>query len=155
MPHAGNQSWPSCARMMSRNSFRHAYSCIATDNPSRVFSARLNEAGVKHLVLDGRMSQRRRGELARLFKRGCPRAVDEGLIDRASEYPVLLAGQECMAELHSFNYCNNVILTAYSWAFDKFERFINRAHRLNSPWQVNVWSVSATVQLTAGWKADS
>jgi len=141
--------------MMSRNSFRHAYSCIATDNPSRVFSARLNEAGVKHLVLDGRMSQRRRGELARLFKRGCPRAVDEGLIDRASEYPVLLAGQECMAELHSFNYCNNVILTAYSWAFDKFERFINRAHRLNSPWQVNVWSVSATVQLTAGWKADS
>jgi hypothetical protein len=25
--------------------------------------------------------------------------------------------------------CNNVILTAYSWAFDKFEQFINRAHR--------------------------
>ena len=40
-----------------------------------------------------------------------------------------------------FNLCNNVILTAYSWAFDKFEQFINRAHRLNSPWPVNVWSV--------------
>ena len=46
-----------------------------------------------------------------------------------------------MAELHSFNLCNNVILTAYSWAFDKFEQFINRAHRLNSSWPVNVWSV--------------
>ena len=46
-----------------------------------------------------------------------------------------------MAELHSFNLCNNVILTAYSWAFGKFEQFINRAHRLNSPWPVNVWSV--------------
>ena len=46
-----------------------------------------------------------------------------------------------MAELHSFNLCNNVIRTAYSWAFDKFEQGINRAHRLNSPWPVNVWSV--------------
>ena len=35
----------------------------------------------------------------------------------------------------------HVILTAYSWAFDKFEQGINRAHRLNSPWPVNVWSV--------------
>jgi len=35
----------------------------------------------------------------------------------------------------------NVILTAYSWAFDKFEQFINRAHRMNSPWPVNIWSV--------------
>jgi SNF2 family DNA or RNA helicase len=113
----------------------------AFQNGLDVFSARLNEAGVKHLVLDGRISQRRRGELAHLFKRGCPRSVDEGLIDWASEYPVLLAGQECMAELRSFNYCNNVILTAFSWAFDKFEQFINRAHRINSPWQVNVWSV--------------
>jgi hypothetical protein len=65
----------------------------------------------------------------------------DGLTPRASAYPVLLAGQECMAELHNFHLCNNVILTAYSWAFDKFEQFINRAHRLNSPWPVNVWSV--------------
>ena len=113
----------------------------AFQNGLDVFSARLNEAGVKHLVLDGRVNQKRRGELARLFKQGCPRAVDEGLVPRASDYPVLLAGQECMAELHSFNLCNNVLLTAYSWAFDKFEQFINRAHRMNSPWPVNVWSV--------------
>src|ERR1700722_3238733 len=56
-------------------------------------------------------------------------------------YPVALAGAECMAELHSFNLCNNVILTAYSWAFDRFEQGINRDHRLNSPWPVNVWSI--------------
>jgi len=113
----------------------------AFQNGLDVLSARLNEAGVKHLVLDGRLSQKRRGELARLFKQGCPRAVADGLTPRASAYPVLLAGQECMAELHNFHLCNNVILTAYSWAFDKFEQFINRAHRLNSPWPVNVWSV--------------
>jgi SNF2 family DNA or RNA helicase len=105
----------------------------AFQNGLDVFSARLNEAGVKHLVLDGRLSQKRRGELARLFKQGCPRAMADGLTPRASAYPVLLAGQECMAELHNFHLCNNVILTAYSWAFDKFEQFINRAHRLNSP----------------------
>jgi len=113
----------------------------AFQNGLDVFSARLQEAGVKHLLLDGRVSQKRRGELAKLFKRGCPRAADEGLIARPSEYPVLLAGQECMAELHSFHLCNNAILTAYSWAFDKFEQWINRIHRLNSPWPVNVWSV--------------
>ena len=113
----------------------------AFQNGLDVFSARLKEAGVPHLVLDGRVSQKRRGELALEFKQGCPRAVDEGLTGRCSLHPVLLAGQECMAELHSFNLCNNVLLTAYSWAFDKFEQFINRAHRLNSPWPVNVWSV--------------
>ena len=46
-----------------------------------------------------------------------------------------------MAELHNFHLFNNVILTAYSWAFDKFEQFIDLTHRLNSPWAVNVWSV--------------
>ena len=113
----------------------------AFQNGLDVFSARLREAGVPHLLLDGRVSQKRRGELARQFKQGCPRAVDEGLVGRHSTYPVLLAGQECMAELHSFHLCNNVLLTAYTWAFDKFEQFINRVHRLNSSWPVNVWSV--------------
>ena len=113
----------------------------AFQNGLDVFSARLREAGVPHLVLDGRLSQKRRGELARLFKQGPPRAVAEGLIRKCGTHPVALCGAECMAELHSFHLCNNVILTAYSWAFDKFEQGINRAHRLNSPWPVNVWSV--------------
>ena len=107
-------------------------------------SARLKNAGVNPLVLDGRTSQKRRGELARAFKAGPPRAVAEGLSDASSEYPIMLAGAECMAELHSFHLCNNVVLTAYSWAFDKFEQGINRAHRLNSPWPVTVSSVICT-----------
>jgi len=113
----------------------------AFQNGLDVFSARLREAGVPHLVLDGRLTQKRRGELAKLFKQGPPRAVAEGLIGKCGSHPVALAGAECMAELHSFHLCNNVILTAYSWAFDKFEQGINRAHRLNSPWPVNVLAV--------------
>jgi hypothetical protein len=64
-----------------------------------------------------------------------------GPAQRVSEYPVLLAGVESVAEGHSMNLCNNVILMCYSWAFDKFEQAINRAHRLNSPWPVNVYPI--------------
>jgi SNF2 family DNA or RNA helicase len=105
------------------------------------FSERLAEAGIPHLVLDGRKSQKARGELAREFKAGPPRAVREGLTKKASIYPIMLAGVESMAELHNFYLCNNVILTAYSWAFDKFWQFISRAHRMTSPWPVNLWSL--------------
>ena len=107
------------------------------------FSERLSEAGIPHLVLDGRKSQKARGELAREFKKGPPRAVSEGLTNGkcGSHYPIMLAGVESMAELHNFYLCNNVILTAYSWAFDKFWQFISRAHRMTSPWPVNLWSL--------------
>ncbi len=104
-------------------------------------SARLSEAGLPHLVLDGRTSQTRRGQLARQFKIGSPRSVLEGFTQRHSPFPIVLAGVESMAELHSFPYVNNVGLLSYSWAYDKFEQFINRVHRLNSPWPVDVWSV--------------
>ena len=53
----------------------------------------------------------------------------------------MLAGVDCMSEGHSFNLCNNVILLCYSWAYDKFEQGINRVHRLNSPWPVNVYPI--------------
>ncbi len=53
----------------------------------------------------------------------------------------MLAGVECMAEGHSFHRCNNVILMCYSWAYDKFEQAINRAHRLNSLWDVNIYPI--------------
>lgn len=105
-----------------------------------VLSARLREAGVRHLVLDGRIPQHKRGQLTRQFKLGPPRSVKEGLSPRQSEFPVMLVG-ECMAELHSLHLCNNAILSSFSWAYDKFEQFINRIHRLNSPWPVNIWSV--------------
>ena len=55
-------------------------------------SARLREAGVRHLLLDGRVSPSRRGLAARLFKAGPPRAVAEGLMGKSGAHPVLLAG---------------------------------------------------------------
>jgi SNF2 family DNA or RNA helicase len=58
-----------------------------------------------------------------------------------SEYPVLLAGVESVAEGHSMNLCNNVILMCCSWGYNEFEQAINRAHRLNSPWPVNVYPI--------------
>lgn len=113
----------------------------AFQNSLDALSERLCEAGVPHLLLDGRTTQKHRGVLAREFKVGSPRAVLEGLTERHSPFPVVLAGVESMAELHSFPYCNNVGLVSYSWAYDKFEQFINRVHRINSPWAVDVWSV--------------
>jgi len=95
-------------------------------------SDRLREAGVKHVLLDGRTSPSRRGSAAALFKQG----LDSGV-------PVMLAGVECMSEGHSFHLCNNVVLLAYSWAFDKFVQAINRIWRLNSVKAVNVYPVIA------------
>jgi hypothetical protein len=54
---------------------------------------------------------------------------------------VLLAGVDCMAEGHNSALCSNVILMAYSWAFDKFYQAIKRVHRLTSPTPVNLYSV--------------
>jgi SNF2 family DNA or RNA helicase len=93
-------------------------------------SAHLHEAGVEHLVLDGRMSPTKRGAAAAQFKKG-----------PAGGIPVLLAGVEAMSEGHSFNLCSNVILMAYSWAFDKFLQAINRIWRLNSIADVNVYPI--------------
>jgi len=71
------------------------------------FSRWLTEASVRHVVLDGRVCQKRRGDKAAVFKQG--RQDTESI-------PVMLAGVECMAEGHSFHLANNVILMAYSWA---------------------------------------
>lgn len=53
----------------------------------------------------------------------------------------MLAGVECMAEGHSFHLANNVILIAYSWAYDKFKQALDRVHRMNSVKPVNVYVV--------------
>lgn len=93
-------------------------------------SARLREASVKHLLLDGRTSQAKRGVAAAQFKKG-PKGG----------WPVMLAGVECMSEGHSFDLCQNGILLAYSWAWDKFLQAIKRFHRLTSRTDVNVYSI--------------
>ena len=56
----------------------------------------------------------------------------------------MLAGVECMAEGHSFHLANNVILMAYSWAYDKFKQALDRVHRMNSVKPVNVYVVLCT-----------
>ena len=110
----------------------------AFNDPLDTLARRLREAGVRHLTLDGRTSQKRRGDASAVFKRGRYQAA-EG--DPA--IPVLLAGVECMAEGHSWHLANNVILIAYSWAYDKFIQALNRVHRMTSPRPVNVYVVIA------------
>jgi hypothetical protein len=104
----------------------------AFNDPLDHFSRWLNEANVRHVLLDGRVSQKRRGALAAVFKRG--------RLDTAS-LPVMLAGVECMAEGHSFHLANNVILMAYSWAADKLKQALDRVHRMNSVKPINVYVV--------------
>jgi SNF2 family DNA or RNA helicase len=87
-------------------------------DPLDEIARRLKGAGVGHYVLDGRMSQAKRGLAADRFKK--------------QDFPVLLASNECMAEGHSFPRCSYVIQYAYPWALDKVLQSEDRAHRLNS-----------------------
>ena len=107
----------------------------AFNDPLDNFSRWLTEANVRHVVLDGRVSQKARGGKALTFKQG---RAD------GSSIPVLLAGVDCMAEGHSFHLANNVILMAYSWAYDKFKQALDRVHRMNSVKPVNVYVVLCT-----------
>jgi len=104
----------------------------AFHDPLDHLSRWLSEADVRHVTLDGRVSQKRRGEKSALFKQG--RCHQHSI-------PVMLAGVECMAEGHSYHLANNVILLAYSWAYDKFKQALDRVHRMNSLKPVNVYVV--------------
>lgn len=105
----------------------------AFNDPLDKLSAWLTQANVRHVTLDGRTSQKARGKHAAKFKLG--RTLSDAVP------PVMLAGVECMAEGHSFHLANNVILIAYSWAFDKFKQALDRVHRMNSAKPVNVYVV--------------
>jgi hypothetical protein len=104
----------------------------AFNDPLDHLSRWLDQAGVRHTKLDGRVSQKQRGLKAAVFKQG---RADQ------SSLPVTLAGVECMAEGHSFHLANNVILIAYSWAADKFKQALDRVHRMNSVKPVNIYVV--------------
>ena len=120
----------------------------------------LDEANVRHLKLDGRTSQKKRGQAAAVFKRGRVH-LESAIGNRQSAIPVMLAGVECMAEGHSFHLANNVILLAYSWAYDKFIQFINRVHRMTSAKPVNVYvvvcegTIDGRLESLIGEKGDS
>ena len=115
----------------------------AFNDPLDRLSDWLTEAGVRHVKLDGRVSQKRRGVHAARFKRGRHATENSALqaTDSDGPIPVMLAGVECMSEGHSFHLTNNVILFVYSWAYDKFIQFLARIHRLNSVNPVNVYVV--------------
>ena len=134
----------------------------AFNHPLDTLAKRLRECNVRHVLLDGRTSQKKRGVAAAKFKAGrrtelpnddCrlpianppseignpPSEIENPPFDPG--IPVMLAGVECMAEGHSFHLANNVILIAYSWAYDKFIQGINRVHRINSKKPINVYVV--------------
>lgn len=96
----------------------------------------LNEAGVRHLKMDGRTTPARRGERAGLFQLGPPRS---GQSQGPARIPVLLAGVDCMAEGHSFPLCRNAIQYSYPWALDKVIQSEDRIHRLDSEKPVQTW----------------
>lgn len=107
----------------------------AFHDPLDRLSSRLREAGVRHELLDGRTTQKKRGVVSCRFMSGTSRLADHLPI------PILLAGVECMSEGHDFYLCPNVILHGYSWALDKFIQGISRVWRMNSPNPVNLWAL--------------
>jgi hypothetical protein len=96
-----------------------------------------------HGAVLGRVSQKRRGVHAAKFKQGRHASLQPSAfsLQPSDAIPVMLAGVECMAEGHSFHLANNVILVAYSWAYDKFIQALSRVHRMNSAKPVNVYVV--------------
>jgi hypothetical protein len=99
----------------------------AFNDPSDILGRYLTEAGIDHYLLDGRMSQSKRGVRSAAFNNG--------------ECPITLAGIDSMAEGHNRDNVNNIILTSYTWAADKVIQSINRAHRLTSKRDVNLYVI--------------
>ena len=104
---------------------------VIVGSPFREFSqalqARLEEAEVASVLLDGDVAPEDRGRLAHAFKKG--------------KYAVLVAGLKAMGEGHSFENCSHLILPGLSYAYDENEQFIHRIWRLNSPGPVTIYPV--------------
>lgn len=90
--------------------------------------AKLKEAGVDSLLLDGSVSPKKRGEMAQEFKKG--------------RYRVLVAGLKSMGEGHSFECANHLILPSLSWALDDNLQFIHRVWRLTSTKPVTIYPLT-------------
>ena len=88
--------------------------------------ARLAEAGVSSVLLDGSVSAKRRGAMAARYKEG--------------EYSVIVAGLKAMGKGHSFECAKHLFLPSKSWALDENEQFIHRVWRLNSREAVTIYT---------------
>ena len=99
--------------------------------PFRDFSdaiyAKLEEAEVSAVLLDGDTSPEQRGLLAEEFKQ--------------RKHAVLIAGLKAMGEGHSFENCSQLVLPALSFAYDENEQFIHRVWRINSPKPVTIYPI--------------
>lgn len=92
---------------------------------STALKAALEDARVPALLLDGRVKNTRRGELAAEFK--------------ARKYPVLIAGIDAMGEGHSFECASHLVMPSLSWAYDANRQAIDRVHRLTSRKDVTIY----------------
>ncbi len=105
---------------------------IIIGSPFRAFShslhARLRQAKVSSLLLDGQTPPLVRGKLAEHFKSG--------------RYAVLVVGIAAMGEGFDFSNCSHLILPALSWAYDENEQFVNRIWRITSKKPVRIYTLS-------------
>jgi hypothetical protein len=99
----------------------------AFHDPSDRLSDALRQAKVDHYLLDGRCSHAKRAVYSERFVQGF--------------VPVVLAGLDSMAEGHDWHHCRNVIITSYTWAADKVIQAVNRAHRIISQHDINVYVI--------------
>jgi hypothetical protein len=88
-------------------------------------AARFADAGIKHLVLDGKTTPEKRGSLIKRFK--------------SREIPILIAGIDSMGEGYSLDNASHLILPSLSWAFDSNTQAVERVHRLTSKKPVTIY----------------
>lgn len=114
---------------------------------STSLAARFSDAGVRSLVLDGKLTPAKRGSLIKKFKSG--------------QVPVLIAGIDSMGEGYSLDNARHLILPSLSWAFDSNTQAVERVHRLTSKLDVTIYVMvtKGTIdeRLTSIWqeKGDS
>lgn len=114
---------------------------------SSSLASRFSDAGVRSLVLDGKLTPAKRGSLIKRFK--------------SKEVPILIAGIDSMGEGYSLDNCRHLILPSLSWAFDSNTQAVERVHRLTSKLDVTIYVMvtQGTIdeRLTSAWqeKGDS
>lgn len=86
----------------------------------------LKAAGIRVVLLDGRINPGKRAELARDFKRGL--------------YSVMIGGLQAMGEGHSFDRCANLFLPSLDYAYDVNKQFVDRIWRLTTEQPINVYT---------------
>ncbi len=94
---------------------------------STLIQNKLNDAGLPNIVLDGRVSPKKRGKLVKAFKAG--------------KYAVMIAGIDSMSEGHSLECASHLIMPTLSWAYDTNAQAIERVHRMSSLKEVNIYCI--------------